>query len=143
MKDWVKMPTSWILNKENPPLASFRWKGDDKSAHVSAIMLYLTINHHVNDAPTRQFSEVGYAKLSFTELMNITDVSRAKIAEGLSVLVSKRLIEKIDTEKTNSYRISNYNTDSGWGKLSAKSLYDRSLRISEVKKAISSVITHC
>jgi hypothetical protein len=127
MKDWVKMPTKWILNKENPPLVGFQWKGNDKSAHISAIMLYLTISHHVNDTPNRQFPEIGHAKLSFTELMDITDISRAKVAEGLSVLTAKGLIEKIVTDKTNIYRIYNYGVGS-WGKLPAKLLYDKSMK---------------
>lgn len=129
MNVWVKMPTNWIRNKENPPLVSFRWKGIDKSAHISALMLYLIINHHVNNEPTRQFPEPGYAQLSFTELMNIAGISRAKIADGLTVLVSKGLIERIKDNKINAYKICNYNPYAGgWAKLPAKSLYDASLK---------------
>jgi len=127
MKDWVKMPSRWILNKETPPLSCFKWKGDNKAAHISAIMLYITINHYANSEHTRELTEIGCAKLSYTELMNITDVSRAKIAEGLNILISMKLIEKIGINKTNIYKISNYKPDGGWAKLPAKSLYDKSM----------------
>ena len=43
MKDWVKMPTDWIRNKEAPPLAKLRWKGENKAAQIAALMLYLAI----------------------------------------------------------------------------------------------------
>lgn len=122
------MPSRWIVNQKDPVLSEFRWNGKEKSSFTAALMLYMVIVHHANDEPVRGLPAIGCAKLSFTDLAEITGISRAKISAGLNILEAHRLIERIDVGKTNIYRLLNYDLTAGWAKLPAKKLYDRSLR---------------
>lgn len=124
---WVKLPTEWILNKEILILRKFRWQGADKSNYIAALMLYIAIAHHANRKITDELSEIGCAKLSYTKLGEITSLSRAKIAGGLKILLSNGLIEKNNLQKTNIFRIMNYEKKGGWAKLPANILYTESL----------------
>jgi len=124
MDEWVKMPTKWILNKDNPPLKQFTWRGEDKSNYIAALILYLAICHHAN-RNEKSSCKIGCAKLSYTKLNIITSLSRAKIAAGVSILEKKDLIIKDISEKTNSYCVVNYSNRGGWAKLPAKHLYNK------------------
>ena len=123
MDRWVKIPTQWIRDKDNPLLKEFRWHGDEKADYIAALMLYMTIAHHANRKTTSELATLGCAKLSYSALSGLTELSRAKIAAGLRILVDLELIEKNNHQKTNIYRIVNYETRGGWAKLPAVSLY--------------------
>jgi hypothetical protein len=122
MDIWVKIPTKWMLDKENPSLKKFRWKGQIKSDFTAALMLYIAIAHHANSEKNRYFSRPGCAKLSYREFTTVTGLSRAKISGGLKVLSEYDLIEIIKSEKTNILRLRHYEPV-GWAKLPGKSMY--------------------
>jgi hypothetical protein len=73
---------------------------------------------------------IGCAKLSYSALSAFTDLSRAKIAAGLKILIELNLIEKNNRQKTNTFRIVNYERKGGWAKLPAKSLFQYGSRSS-------------
>lgn len=123
MDEWVKMPSKWILNRENPPLKQLTWRGDEKSSYTAALILYIAICHFANRQNTSN-KKVGCAELSYSKLAVITSMSRAKIASGISFLTRSNWITKDISKKTNSYHITNYAARSGWAKLPAKHLYD-------------------
>ena len=128
MDIWVKIPTKWILDKDVLLLKKFRWQGSDKSNYIAALMLYIAIAHHANRKINDEFSTIGCAKLSYSKLEEITSLSRAKIAGGLKILQSNGLIQKNILQKTNIFKITNYEKKGGWAKLPAKTMYTESLK---------------
>ena len=127
MDIWVKIPTQWILDKENLPLAKFKWIGVNKSDFISALMIYIIIAHHANSERNMYFSSIGCARLSYTNIGILSGLSRAKISSGIKVLEQNGLIKKEQYKKTNVFEMQNYGV-SGWAKLPAKSLYDDKLQ---------------
>jgi hypothetical protein len=111
MKSWVKLPTGWI---EAGGLTSFRWRQGEGSANVAGLMLLAVIAHHADD-------ERGIAQVTYDRLQAATDLSRAKISNGLSALVDRGLIERLGVQST--YRIADFDPARGWGKLPARGLY--------------------
>lgn len=124
MDEWVKIPTEWIRDKEDPGLRRFSWRGPDRSSFIAALMLYICIAHHAVRKPTDDLPRPGLAKLSYTKLTELTDLSRAKIASGTRILHDYSLVQRLKSGKTNVYRVVNYEIRSGWAKLPCKSLYD-------------------
>lgn len=124
MKEWVRMPSAWLTDSESP-LRKMRWSGSGKADQIAALMLYIVLVHHACDIPTSVFPKSGVCKLSYTQLSDITSLSRAKIAGGLKLLCKIRVIEIISNGHSNSFYINNYENKSGWAKLPAKGLYAR------------------
>lgn len=111
MKSWVKMPTGWI---QAGGLTSFRWKQGEGSANVASLMLLAVIAHHADD-------EHGVARITYDRFQVATGLSRAKISDGLNILVHRGLIERLDIQST--YRVADFDPARGWGKLPARGLY--------------------
>lgn len=118
MDTYVRVPTDWIRDQGNPLLHAFSWKGKDKAGHIAALMLYIAMNQNVPE-------KIGaHVKLTYTELSDITSLSRAKVAEGLKFLEETGLVKTEKQGRSNSYHIVNRDNGNGWGQLPAKSLYD-------------------
>ena len=112
MKPWVKLPTAWI---EAGGLKSFRWKQEDGSANVAALMVLAVIAHHAN-------ADDGKARLTYDALTAATDLSRSLISRGLRVLCERDILERAP-DKRSVYRLAGYDPKRGWGKLPARGLY--------------------
>ena len=132
METWVRLPTKWILNEEeNSYLKSMRWNSKGANSHNTAsLMVLLAIASNTSHRETRRNPQVGKVELSFTDLTNITSISRKLVSEGLKKLISAGLIEKNTLKKVNQYTLCG-DLQSGWGKLPAKKLYDQ--RVESIK----------
>lgn len=127
MKEWKKMPSFWIRDKEAPPLKNFKW--DSTGANqTAALILYIVLVHHANDEPSKNFPGLGFCSLSYSELGDIAGLSRAKISAGLNILYDMKLISKEDSKKQNIYKVTNYEQQRGWAKLPARGLYSKELK---------------
>lgn len=126
MDDWVKLPTGWIRDKDNLPLRKFVLRDANKSNFTAALMLYICIAHHIRRKENGS-CPTGWAMLSYSQLQNITNLSREKISAGLSILRKKNLVEINTNSKTNLYSLVGYNNKGGWAKLPAKRLYDKKI----------------
>jgi hypothetical protein len=113
LKSWVRLPTTWI---EAGGLKQFRW-ADSRSANTAALMLLTVIAHRADDADGS-----GIARLTYDELAKATNLSRAKIAEGLSVLEHQRLIIR-GVQGRSTYQLCGFSLQPPWGKLPARRLY--------------------
>lgn len=109
---WVKLPNAWI---EEGRLKEFRWKQTEGANNVAALMVLAAAAHHMRP-------QDGIAHLTYTQLCTMTSLSRAKVAAGLSVLESKKLLARAP-EGRSSLQICNYNPDSGWAKFPSRGLY--------------------
>lgn len=127
MNKWIKLPTNWVLNTDNSILKKLKWSGEDKAHNTAALMVYMAIAHNVNETPTLNRPDIGIAELSFTNLTDITSLSRASVAGAINKLIEIGLIEKYNNKKINRYRLVSFGEYSGWGKLPAKKLYDKNM----------------
>lgn len=125
MKTFVKLPTARI-GKPELILAGLRWVGPSKSSYTAALMLYAAIAHHVNEEPAYGLPQIGLAQLTYSRLMEITNISRAFVASGIGVLRELELIEVIEQGRHNVYRLAGFG-ETPWGKFPAKELYDSKL----------------
>lgn len=119
MNNYARIPTSWIRDQKTIPLRAFAWQGkeESKSGYIAALMLYIAMNLMVPD------KKGAYVKLTYTELSDITSLSRAKVAEGLRLLEQTGLVKIEKKGRSNIYHIFNRDNQSGWGQLPL-SLYD-------------------
>jgi hypothetical protein len=127
MKAWARMPSDWLRDEDNSLLATMRWKGQNKSDQIAALMLYVVVVQHAIDEPQPMQPGKGCCALTYTQLSEITGLSRAKVAGGLKILLRHDLIENIKTGRNNLFRVANYGQASGWAKLPAKGLYSENL----------------
>lgn len=110
--EWVRMPSSWITNQDNPGLKMFSVK--DAGNAIAALILYIALVHKANDRK-QDDPAYGFAESTYDELMDITYLSRAMIARGLKQLEDCKLIGHVLVGRRKRYEIK-YN-DRPWGKL--------------------------
>lgn len=127
MREWERMPSYWLRDEEHYPLPNMKWNGDDKADQIASLMLYIVLVHHANSEISPSKQELGLCSLTYTELNNITGLSRAKIAGGLKILIKLEVILEISTGRQNLYKIANFEAKSGWAKLPARGLYNKNL----------------
>jgi DNA-binding transcriptional ArsR family regulator len=113
-RDWVRLPTRWILDEG---LRQYRWGANQGSNAIAALMLLAVIAHHAD-------GDTGVAFLTYDQLTHCTGLSRAKVAGGLTVLAKQELIERQEPGRS-GYKLANYAKERGWGKLPARRLYSR------------------
>ncbi|MCA9466914.1 MAG: hypothetical protein KC643_15925 [Nitrospira sp.] len=112
LQEWVTLPTEWI---ENKGLKNFKWGSAGEGAdNIAALMILIALAHHADDE--------GVSKLTYDNLCDITNLSRAVVSRGLTVLERLRIVEREPCGRS-SYKISDYSKHKGWGKLPAKRLY--------------------
>lgn len=111
MREWVKLPTEWI---RLGGLKRFRWEADRGSDNVAALIALIAIAHHADD-------ENGVAKLTYNDLQGCTNLSRAKLSAGLTVLEENNIVVREPCGRS-TYRLVDYGLVR-WGKLPARRLY--------------------
>lgn len=125
MNKWVRLPTTWMLDRTMPPLNNYRWSGIEKSDNIAALMLYICIAQQTSqrdDEPT----VFGMVSLSYSQLCVLTSLSRAKVSAGINILSRDRLVDIDRTDKTNTYALVGLKkTGGGWAKLPAENMYDK------------------
>lgn len=112
--EWVRLPSAWI---DDGGLAGLSWKSGGDGADTTAALMVLTRLAHAADQAT------GVAKLTYDEMGAATGLSRAKIANGLSVLQQSDLIERGPDAARSMYHLTNFPPGHHWAKLPAKSMY--------------------
>jgi len=128
MKEWVRMPSYWLRDENDPPLARLRWIGQGRADQIAALAIYVVLVHHANDQPTARFPEQGWSDLTYSRLADITGFSRSKISGGLRVLEELGAIEIHRSGRSNNYYVVDFGQHGGWGKLPAKGLYTKDLQ---------------
>lgn len=133
METWVRLPTKWILNTEEDSfLKNLRWTTDGPNSHNTAsLMVLLAIASNTSHRETRKNPKIGKVDLSYTDLTDITSISRKLVSEGLKKLINAGLVEKDSSNKVNQYSLCDFSGSEGWGKLPAKKLYNE--RIESIK----------
>lgn len=128
MREWVRMPSFWLRDENNLPLPAMRWSGPQKADQIAALMLYIVLVHHANDKPNAINPDAGMCSMTYTQLSDVTGLSRAKVAGGLKILLKLGVISAVGTGRKNVFKITNFENRGGWGKLPAKGLYSKEFR---------------
>lgn len=126
METWVQLPTWWVRDlTEDSFLKKMNWSSPGKNSHnTAALMVLLAIASNVSHRETGRNPVIGSVELSFSDLSEITSLSRKLVSEGLKKLVDAGLIEKNKDRRVNRYKLQINESNLGWGKLPAKKLYD-------------------
>lgn len=119
--EWKRMPTGWI---DHDTLHTLRWNNDG-STNSAALMLYIALCIHASpyDDPV-QALKTGEASPTYIELMRFCGLSRAKVSDGLKLLVAINRISKRRNGVNTVYAIKGLEEQSNcrWGKVPFKSL---------------------
>lgn len=112
LREWVRLPSKWI---EDGELKKLTWSLGVGADNVAALMALTAIAHHANE-------ETGLARLTYTDIVAITGLSRAKLAGGLDVLEGLNVVKRGASGRS-TLQLANYDPKGGWAKLPAKGLY--------------------
>lgn len=117
---WVRLPSTWI-NEHG--LVAFRWDhGGTGADQIAALMLLTVIAHNADQA-------VGRARITYEDFCARTELSRAKVSKGLAILERQRLIGRPEETGQSIFQLADYDSDRGWAKFPAKSMYSGEERI--------------
>jgi hypothetical protein len=110
--DWVKLPTNWI--QKDGGLKRLGWNSTRRSDNIAALMVLIALAHHADQ-------DNGIAKITYDDLIRITDLCRAKVSAGLNVLDELGVVGR-DPQGRSTYKLVGFD-DNRWGKLPQKRLY--------------------
>lgn len=110
---WAKMPTDWVRFDDG--LTSFR--SDELATSVAALKIYLMLCLQANRTPTPLLKEAGMVHVSYADIMEWANLSRAVVAGGIDKLRSEALIEYEEVRGKNLYRVASYDVHKGWAKV--------------------------
>jgi DNA-binding transcriptional ArsR family regulator len=113
MRDWVRLPSRWI---EDGGLQDLQWTRSEASGsdNAAALMVLAPIAHAAD--------EDGVATCTYDRLTLATGLSRAKVANGLSVLASLGVIEREPAGRS-TIQLTKFGNGHSWSKLPARKLY--------------------
>lgn len=111
LQKWVKLPTGWI---NDGGLKDLRWKAGSGGTHIGSLMTMAALMHHAHPV-------TGITSMTYDAIETATGLSRAKVADSLSLLKDLGLIA--DLPMRSMYQIANYDPASGWAKMPALPLY--------------------
>jgi hypothetical protein len=106
MKEFVKMPSYWITDKEKPRLRQLNWGGQNSAGKIAALMLYIAIAHN---AKQESDQAPAIAKLSYSDFEDIVGIGgRATISAGLKKLEELEIVKIDKRNKTSVYQLNGY-----------------------------------
>lgn len=113
LRDWVKLPSSWI---EAKGLQKLKWSKDGVgSANTAALMCLTAVAHHAD-------ADSGIAQITYDQLCAVTGLSRAKVSDGLDVLADLDVITRKQGGRS-ALGLANYDPTQAWAMIPAKKLY--------------------
>lgn len=119
---WCIMPISGIQDKTSPILAKFRWL-THKSDATAALMVYIALILKINSRPLTE-DDVISTRITYSELEDLTSISRAKISEALKLLETFEVLRCVRQKSGNTYQIDA--KKKGWAKVPRKLLLNDS-----------------
>jgi hypothetical protein len=91
IRKWVRLPSWWI---EEGGLRVLRWNKGEGADNIAALMVLCVIAHHANERAMGDEKAELVASLTYDRLGMATGVSREKIASGLNILESHKVIKR-------------------------------------------------
>ena len=127
---WAKMPSRWI--KEGG-LAAFQWS-DGKGDMTAALLLFMALCVERNRANVRRSDrsnagaapdaaeDVELVRATYDRLVDVTALSRAKVAKGLQNLKAANVM--VSTPRESFYRLPGIATAGAWCQLPQAHLWE-------------------
>jgi hypothetical protein len=116
---WAKMP--WKRDQQE---GQKKFRANAAGENAAALTLYMAMAMFANFKPSPNANVAGVAKLSFSVLADLCDVSRQYVSRGVALLDSNGLIEVLKVGNANAYLLAGYD-DLGWAKLPRAHLLDK------------------
>lgn len=116
---WSKMPSRWIADRGLRHFTS-----SEAGVNAAALKLYMALAMFANFKPSPNNPVPGFARLSFSELEDLCDISRRYVASGIRRLELLQIIEIEPISNAHGYRLVGYG-DLGWAKLPRSHLLDQ------------------
>jgi hypothetical protein len=113
--DWVKMPSSWII--EQKKLKELKWENKEKSDSIASLIIYIIFLHYYHLSDNKPDFSITYNKIK-----EISGLSKAKISGGIKKLQLINLLKVKKNKKSNVYEIEGINNNN-WAKMPFKKLY--------------------
>jgi DNA-binding transcriptional ArsR family regulator len=112
---WSKLPSQWI---RDGILRAFSAAGGRPTSgvHAAALKLQMALAMYASFRALPADDTAGYARLSFSELEQLYDISRRSVARGLTVLEQHGLITTHAIGNAHRYLLSQFQL-AGWAKL--------------------------
>jgi len=123
VKEWVKMPSHWLVSGESLPLLQLTTKPVTLAANTASLMVYIFLNHLACGEGDQEFKSSGYCKVSYSRILDSVGISRAILSKALHVLEKIDAIEIARDGNTNIYQVLRHGERGGWAKLPARGLY--------------------
>lgn len=124
---WSKLPSRWIHERQ---LCAFRPAGGTAAGGRStagtaaaALKLQMALAMFASFRPLPADDAAGFARLSFSELEQLCDISRRSVARGLALLEQHGLITTHAIGNAHRYLLSQFELP-GWAKLPRAHLLD-------------------
>jgi hypothetical protein len=118
---WIRLPSKWI---ESGGLKAFRWQGGKGADDCAALMVLMAMSH-VTDKDT------GALEVTYSQLEEVTGLSRAKVAAGIKILTDRQLILK-DPDRRSGYKLANFG-EIPWAMFPVRGHYQSGNRIEGLK----------
>jgi len=120
---FARLPNAWIYGDG---LRRFRTRSRERGASGAALMLLVAILVKARNDPAESAGPLqGSASLTYEELENLTDLSRASISKGLRRLEEAGVITTLHEGRgrRSRYVVRDYGPEDKYGRLSATRLY--------------------
>lgn len=120
---WVRIPAIWI---REGGLRDFGWSGNSivsRSTAIAALQLYVALGSRALEDWTGPNCRL-MSELTYSQLMQITGLSRQLVAAGLEGLVVAKRIKVDKIGRKCRYEILGYTSHGNWFKMPARSLYN-------------------
>lgn len=120
---WVRIPAIWI---REGGLRDFGWSANStvsRSTAIAALQLYIALATRASEDWTGPECRL-MAELTYTELMEVTGLSRQLVALGLEGLVVAKRIEVEKKGRKCRYALLGYTSFGNWFKMPARSMYN-------------------
>ena len=111
-KEWSCLPSKWI---EDGGLINFSWQ-NGQSNNTAAFMVLIVLSHNADDD--------GCAKLTYEQICEYADISRAKVAAGIKLLKKNDIISTWVDGKRSAFKLNNYKISGEWCKIPCKPMYE-------------------
>ena len=119
---WARVPNAWIYANG---LSAFSAAPRDRGASGAALkVLMALLMRAVNRRADAAGPDQGVATVSYDQLIELTDLSRAMVAKGVAKL-RKTDIQTVETTpgRTSRYRLKNYGPSDNYGLMPKSPLY--------------------
>lgn len=117
IKRWSKMPTEWVSNETVK-----EFKREDGATGPASLMLFFTLCNSAEVFSPTNSSPVSVAQITYTELGELSSLSRKLVSSGLGKLETVGMITRLGSNHRGAYQVNGLEPGKRWAKLPGRAL---------------------